>query len=42
MTGLLILLANLFVLLANISVLAVTVKLVTEVYKKGTIERIGK
>lgn len=42
MTGLLILIANLFVLMINVGVTGLTVKLITEIYKKGTIERIGK
>jgi len=42
MTSLLILVANILILVANLSVLAIGVKLYTEVYKKGSIERIGK
>lgn len=42
MIAVMLLVANLLVLLINVGVTALTVKLVTEVYKKKTIEQIGK
>lgn len=42
MTGLLILLANLFTVAINIGITWTVIKLYTEVHKKKTIEEIGK
>lgn len=42
MTGLLILLANLFTVAINIGITWTVIKLYTEVHKKKTIEGIGK